>query len=73
MKFSIKDFFSKYDQICPNPQFPADLVTFTKENLNGKLHFSCSVVYGSADEIIRMGRGVEGSRRGNKNRDYRII
>ena len=30
MKFSIKDFFSK---------FPADLVTFTKEILNGKLHF----------------------------------
>ena len=25
------------------PQFPADLVTFTGEILNGKLHFSCSV------------------------------
>ena len=23
----------------PNPLFPADLVTFTEENLNGKLHF----------------------------------
>ena len=23
----------------PNPQFSADLVTFTKEILNGKLHF----------------------------------
>ena len=23
-------------------KFPADLVTFTKENLNGKLHFLCS-------------------------------
>ena len=23
----------------PNPQFAADLVTFTKEILNGKLHF----------------------------------
>ena len=22
-----------------NPQFPADLVTFTEEGLNGKLHF----------------------------------
>ena len=22
----------------PNPQFPVDLVTFTKEILNGKLH-----------------------------------
>ena len=30
MKFSIKDFFSKYD-----------LVTFTEEILNGKLHFLC--------------------------------
>ena len=26
----------------PNPQFPADLLTFTKEILNGKLHFLCS-------------------------------
>ena len=24
-----------------NPQFPADLVTFTEEILNGKLHFLC--------------------------------
>ena len=28
----------------PNPPFPSDLVTFTKENLNGKLNFLCSVV-----------------------------
>ena len=27
----------------PNPQFPADLVIFTEEILNGKLHFLCSV------------------------------
>ena len=26
----------------PNPQFPVDLVTFTEEILNGKLHF-CAV------------------------------
>ena len=26
----------------PNPQFPADLITFTEEILNGKLYFSCS-------------------------------
>ena len=42
MKFSIKDFFSKCDQI-----------TITEEILNGKLHFSCSVLlflgYRSAD------------------------
>ena len=27
----------------PNPQFPADLVTFTEEIVNGDLHFLCSV------------------------------
>ena len=26
----------------PNPQSPADLVTFTEEILDGKLHFLCS-------------------------------
>ena len=26
----------------PNPQETADLVTFTEETLNGKLHFLCS-------------------------------
>ena len=26
----------------PNSQFSADLVTFTEEILNGKLHFLCS-------------------------------
>ena len=34
MKFSIKDFFSKCDQI-----------QFTKEILNGKLHFLCSALH----------------------------
>ena len=29
--------------MCPNPQFPADLVTFTEEIDNGKLPFLCSV------------------------------
>ena len=28
--------------MCPNPQFPPDLVTFTEEILNGKLHFLSS-------------------------------
>ena len=27
----------------PNSQFSADLVTFTEEIINGKLHFLCSV------------------------------
>ena len=40
MKFSITDFFSKCDQI--HPQFSTDLVTFTEEICNGKLHFLCS-------------------------------
>ena len=40
MKFSIKDFFSKCDQI---PQFFADLVTFTEEIFNEKFQFLCSV------------------------------
>ena len=34
------DFFSKYE---PNPQETADLVTFTEEIRNEKLHFLCSV------------------------------
>ena len=39
-KFSIKDFFSKCDQ----PQETADLVSFTEEILDGKLHFLYSVL-----------------------------
>ena len=39
MKFSIMDFFSKYNQIR---NFPAGLVTFTEEIRNGKLHFLSS-------------------------------
>ena len=27
----------------PNPQFPADLVTFTDEILNEKFHFLCEI------------------------------
>ena len=38
MKFLIKDFCSKCDL-----QETADLVTFTEEILNGKLHFSCTM------------------------------
>ena len=26
----------------PNPQFPANLVTFTEQIVNGKLYFLCS-------------------------------
>ena len=42
MKFSIKDFFSKCDQIRRKH---AGLVTFTEEILNGKLHFLYSEKY----------------------------
>ena len=34
IKFSIKDFFTECEE-------PADLVTFTREILHGKLHFLC--------------------------------
>ena len=39
LKFSIKYFFSKCDQI----RNFSNLVTFTEEILNGELHFLCSV------------------------------
>ena len=46
----------------PNPQFPADWVTFTKEILNGKLHFLYSGICSLAllhtknrDIILRSG------------------
>ena len=42
MKFSIKYFFSKFDQIRRKP---VDLVTFTEEIFNKKLHFLCSGGY----------------------------
>ena len=41
MKFSIKNFFSKCDQIRREL---ADLVTFTEEILNGILRFLCNVM-----------------------------
>ena len=46
IKFSIKDFFSK----CGQLQCPTDLVTFTEEILNRKLHFLCSVAIGKCTE-----------------------
>ena len=33
----------------PNPQFPADLFTFTEEILTGKLHFLYSDIYLNMD------------------------
>ena len=50
MKFSIKNFFSKCDQIRR--------VTFTKEILNEKFHFLCSVtmwLFKCKDEPCELG------------------
>ena len=39
----------------PNPQFPADLVTFTEETRKGKLDFLCSGKAGGENlEIFHM-------------------
>ena len=37
----------------PNLQFPADLVTYIEEILNGKLHFLCSEI--SCNHTSRLG------------------
>ena len=36
----------------PNPQETADLVTFTEDIVNGKLHFLCSVKKNVLDEAL---------------------
>ena len=38
--------------MCPNRQFPGDLVTFTGEILNEKLHFLCSVMGKNSNPIF---------------------
>ena len=43
--------------MLPNLQFPADLVTFTEEILNGKLHFLCSV-FGVIPGIAMLGFAI---------------
>ena len=45
IKFTINDCFSKCDQIRSFLRFPADLVTFTEEILDGKLQFLCSIMW----------------------------
>ena len=37
--------------MSPNPQETADLVIFSEEILNGKLHFLCSVVEANLDSL----------------------
>ena len=36
----------------PNPQFPADLVTFTEEILNGKLRFFVQCKFWYSDQVF---------------------
>ena len=45
MKISIRNLFSKCDQIANTVVSTADLVTFTEEILNGKLHLLCSDIF----------------------------
>ena len=45
MKYSIKDFFSKYDQICRKLWIPSHLWKTSGKILKGKLHFLCSIYY----------------------------
>ena len=37
--------------MSPNPQFPADLVTFTEVIINRKFYFLCSI---NLSEVVRM-------------------
>ena len=59
MEFSIKDFFSKCDQIRKN----GNLVTFTEEILNGRLHFLfnemnwAKLIYILQDQVFRSQSG----------------
>ena len=39
--------------MCPNPQFLADVATFTEEILNGNLHFLCSEIPGEQEAFHR--------------------
>ena len=50
MKFFIKDFFRKYDQIRSFLRFSADLVTFTEETLNVELHGLFSAMWPNLGE-----------------------
>ena len=46
----------------PNPQETADLVTFTEESLDGKLHFLCTVYWRSLSRIISENLGSSGGK-----------
>ena len=42
----------------PNPQKNGDLVTFTKEIINGKLHFLCGMAFGRSGPKFTRIRGL---------------
>ena len=42
--FKVKKKSKMFHMLEETPQFPADLVTFTEEILNEKLHFLCSEI-----------------------------
>ena len=52
----------------PNPQFPADLVTFTEEILNEKLYFLCSGI--SKEYFINIIKSVKILLNHNYNQRY---
>ena len=43
----------------PSSQFPADLVKFTEEVLNGKLHFLCSAKFALNKNIYSVNLGIQ--------------
>ena len=46
-----------------NPQFPVDLVTFTEETFNGKLHFLCNELCPTSSRRRRMNNQTEVTRK----------
>ena len=53
-----------------NPRFPADLVTFTEEILNGKLYFLCSVSKTNSQHKTQTSIVQELDIQNNKNTSY---
>ena len=48
--------------MSPNPQETADLVMFTEEILNGKLHFFCSQGHSKGRKDTRNSQDLQGMR-----------
>ena len=55
----------------PNPQETADLVSFTEQILNGKLHFLCSDRYGTGViKLTNKAKVKANTKYSSKNFDY---